>query len=404
MKSKNQSFWLIVCVFYLAYSALYIARLNFSVASVLLEKDQTLTKAQIGMIGCIFSIVYAVVKIPAGFLGDRFSPRLLIASGLLMTAIGNLLIARTARFGGIAVLWGLNACGQALLWGAILRNLTERFGEGRGHMAARYLVTSTAFGSIAGLWLAGLAADAWGVQACFSIPGLFALIMAAVVLCLPKEKGEGRGVAARQQPWTQGIKELLENPQFRINIFPAVAHGMIKDNINIWMALYFVDTYGIDLKTMAGFVFFIPFMSLIGRLLFPLLCRILKSESRVCVAAFTLCAAFMALLIMRPGSPEYAMLCLGGASAMVGAVNTYLLTSPTDYVKSGHIALAAGLMDTLTYGGAGIGSLCFGRIVTRLGYNTMFLIWALVSATAAMILICRCVWQNRSNADRQQPA
>ena len=36
---------------------------------------------------------------------------------------------------------------------------------------------------------------------------------------------------------------------------PAISHGMIKDNINVWLAVYFVDSYGIDLKQMAGFIF-----------------------------------------------------------------------------------------------------------------------------------------------------
>ena len=71
-QGKKKPFLLIFLIGYLAYSAIYVARLNFSVASALLEAGGILDKAQIGIIGSIFSFTYAVSKIPNGYIGDLF--------------------------------------------------------------------------------------------------------------------------------------------------------------------------------------------------------------------------------------------------------------------------------------------------------------------------------------------
>ena len=101
---KKKSPFIIFLVGYLAYSSIYAARLNFSVASTLFQEDHILNKAQIGSIGSIFSCVYALSKIPNGYLGDRLSARKIIVCGLLFTGFSNLLIAAFPSFICIAIL------------------------------------------------------------------------------------------------------------------------------------------------------------------------------------------------------------------------------------------------------------------------------------------------------------
>ena len=81
----NKPLWLMFLLAYLAYSSIYAARLNFSVAAACYEAIGTLNKAQIGIIGSIFSFCYAIGKIPNGYLGDWLSSRHVIVTGLLIT-------------------------------------------------------------------------------------------------------------------------------------------------------------------------------------------------------------------------------------------------------------------------------------------------------------------------------
>ena len=62
MTAKKATFFYVI--YYLAYSSIYIARMNFSVVSALLESAGTLNKTQIGWIGSIFALTYAGMMLP----------------------------------------------------------------------------------------------------------------------------------------------------------------------------------------------------------------------------------------------------------------------------------------------------------------------------------------------------
>ena len=53
----------------MAYSAIYIARLNLSVATPVLQELNLISKAQIGLMGSLFFVTYAVVHLKNGKYG-----------------------------------------------------------------------------------------------------------------------------------------------------------------------------------------------------------------------------------------------------------------------------------------------------------------------------------------------
>ena len=89
---RSRPFLEIFSVGYLAYCAIYIAHLNFSVASTLFEAAGTLNKTQIDVIGGIFLFAYALCKVPNGYFGDQLSPKKIIITGLIITSLSNILI------------------------------------------------------------------------------------------------------------------------------------------------------------------------------------------------------------------------------------------------------------------------------------------------------------------------
>ena len=368
---------------YLAYSSIYIARLNFSVASVLFEALGTLTTAQIGVIGSVFSFVYAFSKVPNGFLGDRVSSRAIIVAGLAITGISNLFIGFFPRFWSIAILWGLNAFGQSMLWGPLLRSFSDHYDKGELKTISSLLVSSVAFGSILGLLIASACATVWGAAACFLIPGAIACLLAVLVKALfldSKTVGRERGGIARQ------VRRLFTNRKFRLIVPPALAHGMIKDNINVWIAVYFADTFGVNTESMAGFIFLIPLFALAGRLLYPVLYRVIKNEYIISSAAFFICAAVNVLLMSYQLSMLLSLICLGVISAMTSVINAHMLSTFPISISDNDLSFIESVMDLVTYGGAGIGSLLFGYLIGRFGYGSMFSVWAGISLASILFL------------------
>ncbi len=384
-QGKKKPFLLIFLIGYLAYSAIYVARLNFSVASALLEAGGILDKAQIGIIGSIFSFTYAVSKIPNGYIGDRFSSRKVIVIGLMIVSVSNLLIGWFPGFWSIAALWGGNAYGQSMLWGPMLRTFSECCEEKKAKKVSQFLVSSVAAGSIIGLWLATYCASYGSAAFCFLLPGCVTAVMALVVKFF---FADAAGAAkSRKGSIGQSFRNVWGEPEFRRIIFPAIAHGMIKDNINVWLGVYFIDTFQIDLERVAGYVFIIPVFALLGRMLYPAVYRILKNDSMVSGFSFLCCAVAAAVLCTDGVSALVAMVCLGVLSAMVAMINTHMLSIfPTMFSAKGSLSFTASVMDLLTYTGAGIGSLIFGMLIQYFGFKSMFLIWGAVSVASFLLL------------------
>lgn len=370
----KKRFPLVFFVGYLAYTSIYLARLNFSVAATILQEQDILDKAQIGIIGSIFSLVYALAKIPNGYMGDRFSANRVIVSGLLITSVSNLLIGFFPGFFSIAILWGLNAYGQSMLWGPLLRTFYENYGEERFKKISQMLVSSVAVGSIIGLQISTKCVSLGSAAICFLIPSGITLVMALMVKFLfidaaGEKKCKGKTIVQESQA-------LFHEKKFRWIMVPAISHGMIKDNINVWLAVYFVDSYGIDLKQMAGFIFLVPVFAFAGRMLYVPVYRVLKNEYRISSISFGVCGLASAVLIQKRIPAVLALFCLGIISALISMINTHLLSAfPAEFPEQNNISFVASIMDVLTYGGAGIGSLCFGVLIQHFGYQSMFLIW-----------------------------
>lgn len=370
---------------FVAYAAIYIVRLNFSVASAAFEADGTLTKAQIGVIGSIFSFTYALAKVPGGYIGDRFSSRSVIIAGLLIAASTNFIIGLFPKFGVIALLWGVNAFGQAMLWGPLLRSYKEKCDEDAYLKISRTLGASIPVGSIAGLCLASALVGESGVSSCFIVPAVIVYMIVGLV-CIFMFSAPGH--------WDKGhygffgvFKSVLAQKRFRQVILPAMAHGMIKDNITVWLALFFVDKYGVDVSKVAGYVFFVPLLTLLGKSSYLSLVRLLKDDYRISVVSFALCAAASLVLCMFQVPVFVAVLCLGLISALVAIINTHFLVAfPAEIASDGTFSFAASIMDLLTYGGAGFGSLIFGVLISRFGFGSMFFVWCIGSVLSILVL------------------
>ena len=428
-RDSKQKTLLFFIIGYVAYTMVYLVRLNFSVASVLLQDAHILTKGQVGIIGSIFALTYAAVKIPGGYLGDRVAPKWLVAGGLFLAGISNFLIGLHPSFPMLAAFWLLNAMGQGLIWGPLLRALSEYYGTERSKTLNPYFVSSTATGSVLGLLLSGFISDGLGAKGAFILPGIATMLVAVAVLLymnqvtgpkarktagsltreiagkaeasgsegpIPAESGErDPGAQKKLSP-----KELLTDKFFLLMILPAIGHGLIKDNLNVWLGSFFADKYAIDIKAVSLYIFFVPVMALIGRFLYPPLAKLFKQNHlKVSTVGFIACVVLLIPLLI-PGIPAVAaVLCLGLLSAMVSLINSYILSLfPMRYAEKNGVAMVASLMDTLTYGGAGLGSLFFGFLIGKFGYNSMFFIWMAASVISALVLI----YLNRISSGKQK--
>ena len=100
-----------------AYLFAYLIRVNLSIA--LPDITEFLGYSDTSAVGNIpgaFFWTYAVGQLISGWLGDRISPKYMIATGLSASIIINVLFAFCNSLTAMIVLWALNGIFQSMLW------------------------------------------------------------------------------------------------------------------------------------------------------------------------------------------------------------------------------------------------------------------------------------------------
>lgn len=370
---------------YFAYTAIYIARVNLSMAAPQLREMQVLTDAQYGILGSAFSIIYALGRLITGNISDRKPPVLLICTGLILSGISNLCIGFLPPFIAILLLWCVNALAQSMLWSCVLCVLSAIYDIPTAKKRISVMVTAVATGNILGILLPVILIENLGCSWAFIAPGILTLVAAtAVFFTIRTIPAPSENV---QQPH-KNIWELLKNPSLRIALIPTFFHGVVKDNVTLWMTVFFIDRYGVNLFQSAYSVLLIPVVGLVGRLLYPPIYRLCHNrENLVSILAFLGCLAAASSLCVEKLPIFAATVALSVVYAAVSIVNTsFLSIYPMSFASSGNVASVSGIMDFCTYLGAGAASVIYGLVVEHFGYLPMFLSWAVLSLMSVVLL------------------
>ena len=384
MKKKfSQGFVFLLC--YISYVAIYAARLNLSMASPDMISGGMLTEIQYGFIGSVFFVTYACGRLLNGVIGDHIAPWVMVAVGLLFTGISNLLIGAIPNYVIILIFWAINAYAQSMLWSSLLRCMTGLYGKEMANKKVPVLVSSVSVGNIAGIILSTWMVDSFGVRWAFLLPGMLTVMLGFVTIYVLRTVPEGPKPEKQSFP----VAEFFRNQQIRGILLPAMFHGVIKDNIGGWMALYFVTRYAIDLKSSAWFVLLIPAVGMVGRLFYPICYKISKQrEHLISLICFVLCALLAGILLLDLSAPFVAAICLSLIYALISMINTSTLSMfPLRFANRNMVSSVSGVADFATYLGAGIGSAVYGFWNKGGDFTAMFASWIALCLLSVLLLI-----------------
>ena len=383
MKTKNQPSNLVFYFCFIAYTCIYIARLNLSMASPAMREAGILTAAQLGLIGSAFSVVYSCGRLVSGIVGDRLAPKLLICTGLFLTALANMLVGILPPYVLMLILWCFNALGQSMLWSALLRTMTDLYGKAQADKKVPILVSSVSVGNILGILFSSQLVSWFGIRAAFLVPGLLTAVMGALALkILPP-------VAKGGQRQSFPLAAMLRDKSLRRILLPSMFHGAMKDNISLFMAVFFLDRFGVDLQQSAWYVLLIPTVGLVGRLAYPTCYKLLgRREHLLSMIGFALCAALAVVLCFDIPAPLVAAICLSLIYAFVSMINTSILSMfPLRFAQKGFISSVSGIADFATYLGAAIASAIYGLLIDNGNYFAMFASWVVISVASIFLLL-----------------
>lgn len=232
------------------YTLNFLDRQIVSILAAPIKADLGLSNTELGLItGLAFAIFYSTLGLPIAWAADRFN-RVHILSGAcalwsVMTALcgvsANFLQLFIARI-GVGV--GEAACVPAS------HSLISSY-EPKETRAAALAIFSMgiSFGTLAGLALGGIVADAFGWRAAFfvlGVPGVILALLAVFTIKEPRQKGT-TAAASAAPPFKQAISELVGSTTYRHLTAGAALASLGGYGLVAFLGVYFVEEFGLSL-------------------------------------------------------------------------------------------------------------------------------------------------------------
>jgi MFS transporter, DHA1 family, solute carrier family 18 (vesicular amine transporter), member 1/2 len=144
-----------------------------------LERRTDASEAQLGLALGAYALPILFVSIPLGRLADRIGRRPLLLGGLLLTAVGSVMIAASGSLPPLITGRAIQGVGSAASWIAALALVSDLARPGRTGESLGYALAANSIGAVAGPALGGLTGHAIGFEFPFLLVAGIALALAA---------------------------------------------------------------------------------------------------------------------------------------------------------------------------------------------------------------------------------
>lgn len=237
--------WSVILTTTLGYAMYYICRLSFNVMKKPIIDEGLFTETQIGIIGSALFFTYAVGKFINGFLTDRANIRRFMATGILISAIINLILGFYHGFYAFIILWGLNGWFQSMGATPCAQGITRWFSYKERGTYWGFWSTSHNLGESLTFILTAFVVSIAGWRMGFEAAGIIGIIASMFILRFLYESPEVEGL-----PTIEVYKNVPVDLSKEEKSISSLQFGLLKNPV-IWIlalssSLIYVARYSIN--------------------------------------------------------------------------------------------------------------------------------------------------------------
>lgn len=249
----------------IGYAAFYLTRRSISHVMPVLQLELGLDKADIGLLGTLFYLVYGASKFFSGLLSDRCSARWFMGCGLIATGVLNIVFTLCHSWSALLVVWTLNGFFQGWGWPPCARLLTSWYSRNeRGFWWGCWNTSINLGGALVPL-LSGWLAVSQGWQAALLLPGAVGIAIGIWLCWQLRDKPATLGLPPvgewRRDPlelWQLQHsppstlrqilrRDILANRTIWLLSVSYVLVYLIRIALNDWGTLWLTETHGVSL-------------------------------------------------------------------------------------------------------------------------------------------------------------
>ena len=282
---RSRTFWGAT----IAYSLYYVCRMSLSVVKQPLIDEGVLTAGELGLVGSALLFVYAVGKFLNGFIADYCNIRRFMATGLVISALINLLLGVFGFFTGtlpsvlmffsFAILWGMNGWVQSMGSPPGVISLSRWFPQSKRGTYYSLFSSSPYIGEFLSFIITGVVVGALGWQYGFVIAAIAGLIGTLIVLVFVSDTPESKGLPSVQtlsgeqvtqqdkMPTKELQKFILKHPGIWVIAISSAFIYITKYAIAGWGVLFLQKAHGFSLEDATQIIAFSAVFGVLGTVL-----------------------------------------------------------------------------------------------------------------------------------------
>ncbi len=333
--------WEVFLSITLGYAFFYTTRLSFSVVKKPLLDAGILDAREMGQIGFALLLSYGVGKTINGFIADHVNPRRFFATGLLMSAVINILSGFSTFFWAFLILWAFNGWFQSVGVPSSGVVMSEWFSN--KERGTRYSLWSTAhnIGEAITFTATAFIVTALGWRFGFLAPGFVCLLVAFILYYTMSDRPETHGLPPiadykRDYSGHNGDHELtigtlhlqvLKNPYVWLVGIASALMYVARYAINNWGVLYLQIERQYSLVEAAAVVSLFPIVGIAGTILAgPVSDRFFGARRAPVnfVYGILLILSLFVLYFVPNGNPWTVRIAMGVAGFAIGGLLVFL--------------------------------------------------------------------------------
>ncbi len=372
--SARYSWWVLFMLWFVCFLNYSDRQAIFSVFPKL-EHEFGFSKVQLGLIGSAFMWVYALAAPFAGFAGDRWRRKHLILGGCLFWSVVTMLTGACGRLWQFVSVRALEGLGESFYFPASTSLLSDYHGTRTRSRALSIHNSGVYLGTIAGGWLGAWFAVHTGWRSGFYVFGGAGILLALTLYRFLREplRGQAEAPAEVQDkqetlvPLTlrQIASAILRRPTALLVLGAFLGANFVAAIFLTWTPTFLVEKFHFQL-TSAGlsgsvFIHFASALSIpVGGWLADRWARRLAG-GRMLVQALGLgLGAVFVFLVGNTQNVTTLLVVMSLFGVCKGLYDSNIFAAIFDVVEPRARGTAAGIMNTVGWGGGALGPLAVG--------------------------------------------
>lgn len=267
---KNKQYkWEVLALLWIAFFLNQADRQVFNVVLPLIKADLQLSDLQIGSIATAFNLVYALLVPLAGYVGDIFSKKWIVALSILFWSIATMFTGLSNGVLTLVLMRSIATGGGEAFFGPANYSLLAQYHKGTRAFAMSIHQTSYYVGIILSGYIAGYIGERYGWRNAFYVFGAVGVIHGIVLMIRLKDK-KGQQEEKKQEKvrlW-EGFKVLFGTPTALMLTIGFAGLIFVLTGYLTWMPTYLYEKFDMSLSS-AGFhsMFYTHLFAFIGVIL-----------------------------------------------------------------------------------------------------------------------------------------